>query len=112
MPFPAVDDGDGGSPCPENGEFFTARPDAAEMEEAIGKFVSGLERQEQSGFNQLHSLLSKLPLPEAKSGIKMSHTAALEGGFLPKMTDAQAKLFTPSELLLYNHAMAYRYVHS
>ncbi len=44
----------GGSACPEDGEFFTARPDAAEMEEAIGKFVSGLERQKQSGFNELH----------------------------------------------------------
>ncbi len=65
MPTPAVKDGDGGSPCPEDGEFFNARPDAAEMEEAIGKFVSGLELQEQSGSNELHSLLSKLPVPEA-----------------------------------------------
>ena len=51
VPAPVVNDVDEGSPCPEDGEFFTARPDAAEMEEAIGKFVSGLERQEQSGFN-------------------------------------------------------------
>ena len=75
-------DGDGGSPCPEDGEFMDARPDAAEMEEAIGKFVNGLENQERSGNHELHSLLSKLPVPVANSGMKMSHAAALEGGFL------------------------------
>jgi hypothetical protein len=104
-----VEDGDGGSTCPEDNEFFNARPDAAEMEEAIGNFINGLERQEQSGYNDLHSLLSKLPFPDAKCGIKMSHAAALEGGFLPKMTDAQQKRFTPSKLLLHKHAVAYRY---
>ena len=35
---PAVEDGDGGSPCPEDGEFFDAKPVAAEIEEAISKF--------------------------------------------------------------------------
>ncbi len=54
MPSPAVEDGNGGSPCPEDGEFFNARPDAAEMKEAIGKLVSGLECQEQSADNELH----------------------------------------------------------
>ena len=33
------------SPCPEDEEFFV-RPDAAGMEEAIGKFLAGLESQE------------------------------------------------------------------
>ena len=51
-----------------------ARPDAAEMEE----------------------LLSKLPVPVANSGMKMLHTAALEGGFLPKMTQEEQKRFTPT----------------
>ena len=32
-------------PCPEDEEFFVS-PDAASMEEAIGKFMEGLERQE------------------------------------------------------------------
>ena len=77
-----MEDGDGGSPCPEDGEFMDARPDAAEMEEAIGKFVNGLENQERSGYHELHSLLSKLPVPVANSRMKMSHAAALEGGFL------------------------------
>ena len=33
------------SPCPEDEEFFV-RPDAAGMEEAIGKFLDGLDGQE------------------------------------------------------------------
>ena len=31
-----------GEPCPEDEEFFDARPDAATMEEAIGKFMDGI----------------------------------------------------------------------
>jgi hypothetical protein len=64
MPLPssAREDEDGGSPCPEDGDFFDARPNAA----------------------------------------------ALEGGFLPKMNEEQQKRFTPSELLLYKHAVEYR----
>ncbi len=77
VPSPAVEDGDGGSPCPEDGEFFNARPDAAEIEEAISKF--GV--QELSCYHKLHALLSKLPVHVANS---MSHAAALEGGFFPK----------------------------
>ena len=104
-----MEDGDGGSPCPEDADFMDARPDAAEMEEAIGKFVNGLENQERSGYHELHSLLSKLPVPVANSGKTMSHAAALEGGFLPKMTEEELKLFTPTQLLLWRHAKEYRY---
>ena len=32
-------------------DFFDARPDAAETEEAINKFISGLESQGQAGFD-------------------------------------------------------------
>ncbi len=110
MPLPssAREDEDGGSPCPEDGEFFDARPNAAETEEAIFKFISGLECQEQSCFDRLHTLLSKLHVPVATTGSKMSHAAALEGGFLPRMNEEQQKRFTPSELLLYKHAVEYR----
>ncbi len=38
--------GDEGSPGPEDGDLFYARPDAAEKEEAINKFISSLESQE------------------------------------------------------------------
>jgi hypothetical protein len=99
---------DEGSPCPEDGDFFDARPDAAETEEAINKFLSGLECQEQAGFDRLHSLQSRLPVPVATNGSKMSHTEALDGGFLPKMDEEQQKRFTPSELILYKHAVEYR----
>ena len=47
----ARDNEDGGSPSLEDGGFFYARPDAAETEEAISKFISGLESQEQAGFD-------------------------------------------------------------
>jgi hypothetical protein len=108
---------DGGSPCPEDGDFFYARPDATETEEAISKFISGLECQELSCFESLHTstLLSKMPVPVATvttgtTGSKMSHAAALERGFPPKMDEEQQKRFTPSELLLYKHTVEYRYM--
>ncbi len=41
------EDEDGGSPCPEDSDCFDARPDAAETEEVINKFISGVESQEQ-----------------------------------------------------------------
>ena len=99
---------DQGCPCPEDGDFFYARPDAAETEAAINKFVSGLESQELAGFDRLHSLLSKLPVPVAAHGSNMSHAEALECGFLPKKDEEEQKQFTPSELLLYRHAVEYR----
>jgi hypothetical protein len=101
----AKDDEDQGSPCPEDGDFFYAMPDAAETEDAINKFISGLDSQEQAGFDRLHTLLT---VPVATNGSKMSHTAALDGGFLPKMDEEQQKRFTPSELLLYKHTVEYR----
>ena len=99
---------DGGSPCPEDGDFFDARPDAEDTEEAINKFLEGLESQEEAGFDRLYSLLSKHPFPVAAHGSNISHAEALEGGFLPKMDEEQQKRFTPSELLLYRHAVEYR----
>jgi hypothetical protein len=117
QPSFARDDMDGSSPYPEDGDFFYARPDATETEKAIrvSKFISGLECQERSCFEleSQHTLLSKLPVPVGTTGTtgsKMSHAAALEGGFLPKMDEEQQKRFTPSELLLYKHAVEYRYM--
>ena len=60
LPSASRDDMDGGSPCPEDGDFFDARPDAEDTEGAINKFLEGLESQEEAGFDRLHSLLSKL----------------------------------------------------
>ena len=70
-------------PCQEDEEFFESRPDAATMEEAIGKFMDGMEAQERGGFKELHSLLARLPVPTVKASQAMTHKDALEGGFLP-----------------------------
>jgi hypothetical protein len=79
------------------------------MEEAITKFLDGMEGQERSGFKELHRFLGRLPLPIAKGDRAMLHSEALEGGFIPKMDEEEQKRFTPSELLLYKHALEYRY---
>jgi hypothetical protein len=42
---PADPDIDRGDPCQED-EFFVDRPDAATMEEAISRFMDGMEAQE------------------------------------------------------------------
>ena len=79
------------------------------MEEAISRFMDGLEAQERGGFNDLHGLLGRLPVPTVKPGQAMTHKDALEGGFIPSMTEEEQKRFTPSELILYKHALEYRY---
>ena len=35
--------------CPEDKEFFESRPDAVDMEEAISKFMEGMESEEGTG---------------------------------------------------------------
>ena len=107
---PADLDIDRDDPCPEDEEFFD-RPDAATMEEAISRFMDGMEAQECCGFKDLHRLFERLPVPTVKPSLPMTHKDALEGGFLPSMTEDEQKRFTPSELLLYKHALEYRYKH-
>ena len=52
-------DPDGGNayPCPEDDEFFYA-PDAESQEDAIKRFMEGLEQQERRGFSQIDRLIS------------------------------------------------------
>ena len=111
--LPALEGDESGNvdPCPEDEEFFNARPDAATMEEAIGKFMDGMEAHESDGFKDLHRFVGRLPVPTVNASQAMSHKDALEGGFLPSMTEEEQKRFTPSELLLYKHALEYRYIH-
>ena len=97
------------SACPEDDEFVV-RPDAVAMDEAIGKFLDGLEGQEHSGFKELHSFRATLPVPATKETRSMTHAEAIEGRFLPDMDDEQRKRFTPSEIILYKHALEYRYI--
>jgi hypothetical protein len=79
------------------------------MEDSISQFMDGLEAQERDGFNDLHSLLGHLPVPTAKASQAMTHKDVLEGSFIPSMTEEEQKRFTPSKLLLYKHALEYRY---
>ena len=97
------------SPCPEDEEFFV-RPDLAGMEEAIGKFLDGLEGQERRGFEEMHRFLSTLPVPTPQESQGMTHAEALDGKFLPDLDEEQRKRFTPSELIIYKHAQDYRYI--
>jgi hypothetical protein len=99
------------SPCPQDhgDEDYAAGPDAASMEGAISKFMEGLEGQERSGFPQIHRLLSRLPVPVQKKSRSMTHAEALEGRYLPDMSEEERKRFTPSELILYKHALEYKW---
>ena len=91
------------SPCPQDlgDEEYSAGPDAASMEGAISKFMEGLQVQERSGFPQIHRLLSRLPVPVQKKTRCMTHTEAIEGRYLPNMSEEEQKRFTPSKLILY-----------
>ncbi len=97
------------APCPEDEEFFV-RPDAAGMEEAVGKFLDGLEGQELSGCGELHQFLAKLPVPALKRCSSMTHSEAIDGQFLPDIDEEQRKRFMPTQLILYKHAQDFRYI--
>jgi hypothetical protein len=60
-------------PCPPEDDA----PDAASMEEAISKFVEGLESREHSGFDDIHRLLKGLPVPVTKAIRLMTHAEAI-----------------------------------
>ena len=73
---PPSSDPDGGDPhpCPEDDVFFGV-PDAESQEEAINRFMEGLEQQECSGFSQIDRLISSLPVPVLKKTRCMSHVS-------------------------------------
>ena len=50
---PEMDESGDNDPCPVDENFFHARPDAATMEEVIGKFMDG--------FKDLHQFVGRLP---------------------------------------------------
>jgi hypothetical protein len=72
--------------------------------------MDDMEAQDRGGFRDLHLFLGRLPVPTPKERQGMTHTEALEGGLLPSMDKEEQKQFTPSELLLYKHALEYRYM--
>ncbi len=108
-PHSSVDQDEGDScPAPEDEEFFQG-PDPESKEEAINKFLDGMKDQERSGFKGIDRLLGRLPVPGGKEIRSMSHSEARAGDFLPDMDAEEQKRFTPSELLIYKHALEYRY---
>jgi hypothetical protein len=74
------DEEGGPNPCPENKEFHKAQ-DADSMEEAIGKFIEGLEGQERAGFSQIHRLLQRLPAGILLHWHSMTNAEATEEDF-------------------------------
>ena len=70
-----------------------------------------MERHEERGFRDLHTLLSEPPLPQPAAGRFLSVSEAMEAGFLPKPDEDVVDMFTPSELRLYRHAQDHRYTH-
>ncbi len=81
--------GDNHAPCQEDEEFLKSRLDVETMEEAINKFMDGImmEDLERGGFKDMQQFVKHLPVPTAKTGQTMIHTDALEGCFLPSMTN-------------------------
>jgi hypothetical protein len=75
------------------------------MEVAISWFMDGMEAQEHCGFNDLHCLLGRLPVPTVKAGQAMTHKDALDSGFIQSMTEEEQRQFKPTKLLLYKHAL-------
>jgi hypothetical protein len=58
-------------PCAEDEEIFESSPDAEDMEEAISKFMEGMEREECTGYNALHKLLQTLYPAQGTRGCLM-----------------------------------------
>ena len=81
-------------PCPSEDEELFDALDAESMEEAINKFVDGLESQERSGFDDIHWLIKHLPVPVTKAIRLMTHAQAMEAQFLPNMTEEEQKMST------------------
>ena len=72
--------------------------------------MEGMKQQEHTGYNTLHKLLQGLPVPVQKDASSMTQAEALHGGFLLDLDDDEKERFTPSKLLLYKHAVEYRYI--
>ncbi len=82
------------SPCPEDEDYFI-RPEAQRMQEAISKFLDGIEGQEHYGFKHSHTFLAKLPVPVPTKCCAMKHAVAIEGRFLQYISEDEQKRFTP-----------------
>ncbi len=87
------------APCPEDKEVFV-RPDAEDMEKAIGKFLDGLEGQERGGFEETHSYLANPSVPATKESRGMTHAEAIDSKFLPDLDVEHRKRFMATGLVM------------
>ncbi len=71
--------------------------------------MDDMEKQEHGCFTHIHTFLSKLPVPVHTKCRAMSHETAIEGGFQPDMSEDDRQRFTPLELMLYKHALEYKW---
>jgi hypothetical protein len=100
---------------PQRMKNFFARPDAATMEEAITRFMDGMEAQERCGFNFFRgpAWFAWAPTSANCQGKSSNDTQRRWKVVLSSpchsMTEEKQKGFTPSKLLLYKHALEYRY---
>ncbi len=91
------DEGDH-NPCPED-DADLMRPDAEQMA-VITNFMDDMEKQEHGGFTHIHTFISKLPVPVHTKCRALSYYTAIEGGFLPDMSEDDRKRFTDRQLAL------------
>jgi hypothetical protein len=107
MSHPSIqDDHSSVQPEPEDDEFHTG-PDQAARDRAIAEFLKRLEVQEEHGYTGLGDVLSRLPLPTTVDQPGLPVHDAMEAGMLQRMDDEESQCFTPTEVLLYQHAQDY-----
>ena len=101
------EDEDHGQPEPEDDEFHGG-PDQAAKDSAIADFLKRLEGQEKHKYTGLDQVLSRLPVPKKVDQAGLSVSAAMDAGMLPHMDEEESQRFTPTEVLLYQHAQDHR----
>jgi len=101
------EDEDHGQPEPEDDEFHGG-PDQAAKDSAIADFLKRLEGLERHQYTGLDQVLSRLPVPKKVDQAGLSVSAAMDAGMLPRMDEEESQRFTPTEVLLYQHAQDHR----
>ena len=87
-------------------------PDKEAMEQSITDFLERFAKEERGSYRGLHTNLSLLPMPGKVDQRGLSVSDAIDGfdaGMLPRIDEEEARRFTPTEVLLYQHAQDRRY---
>ena len=87
---------------------FHGGPDQAAKDSAIADFLKRLEGLERHQYTGLDQVLSRLPVPKKVDQAGLSVSAAMDAGMLPRMDEEESQRFTPTEVLLYQHAQDHR----